>query len=125
MNKSFFLENMLEVLENLKMSLYRPTPRSGGFLKLKVDVREKKNRKLQFDQYLKISSRVEDMEKDKYRVEKTVVKNPEPPIITAINSLNLPKISQESLFDKFLIENEYNGTFIIITFISIYLSFKI
>lgn len=95
------------------MSLYRPTPRPGGYLKIKLNVKEKKNRKLQFNQYQNISSMVEDMEKEKYKVEKTVVKNPPAPTITPINSLNLPKISQESLFDKFLIENEYNGTLII------------
>jgi hypothetical protein len=49
------------------------------------------------------------MEKNKFRTEKTVVKNPVPPTITPIRNLNLPKISQESLFDKCLIENEDNG----------------
>lgn len=72
-------------------------------------MKEKKNKKLQFDDYKNITSRVEDMEKDKYRIEKTVVKNPIPPTITPIRNLNLPKISQESLFDKYLIENEDNG----------------
>lgn len=84
-------------------------PRPGGYLKIKMDVREKKNKVLQFDQYKNIISRVEDMEKEKYRVEKTVAKNPIQPTITAIRNLNLPKISQESLFDKYLIENEDNG----------------
>jgi uncharacterized protein (UPF0264 family) len=96
----------------LKISFYRPTPRPGGYLKIKLDVKEKKNRKLQFDQYKNISSRVEDMEKQKYVVEKDVFKNPVAPTITAINTLNLPKISQESLFDKFLIENEYIGMYV-------------
>lgn len=91
------------------LSIFRPTPRPGGYLQIKVDVKEKKNNKVQFDQYKNIISRVEDMEKDKYRVEKTVIKNPIPPTITPIRNLNLPKISQESLFDKCLIENEDNG----------------
>lgn len=98
------------------MYFYRPTPRPGGLLKMKYDGKEKKNRVLQFNQYQNISSRVEDMEKEKYKLEKAVVKNPPAPTITAINSLNLPKISQESLFDKFLIENEYTGTFILIIY---------
>ncbi|CAH1733232.1 uncharacterized protein LOC126551802 [Aphis gossypii] len=88
---------------------FTPTPRPGGFLKIKLDVKEKKNKVLQFDQYQNIISRVEDMEKNKFRTEKTVVKNPTPPTITPIRNLNLPKISQESLFDKCLIENEDNG----------------
>lgn len=88
-----------------------PTPRPGGYLKINLDVKEKKNKKLQFDQYQNIISRVEAMEKDKYRVEKSVVKNPTPPTITPIRNLNLPKVSQESLFDKYLIENEENGTY--------------
>lgn len=78
-------------------------------MKIKLDVKEKKNKVLQFDQYQNIISRVEDMEKNKFRTEKTVVKNPVPPTITPIRNLNLPKISQESLFDKCLIENEDNG----------------
>lgn len=90
---------------------FRPTPRPGGFMKIKLEVKEKKDMKLKFDQYKNITSRVEDMEKDKYRIEKTVVQNPIPPTITPIKNLNLPKISQESLFDKCLIENEDNGTF--------------
>ncbi|XP_025200560.1 uncharacterized protein LOC112598351 [Melanaphis sacchari] len=88
---------------------FTPTPRPGGFLKIKLDVKEKKNKVLQFDQYQNIISRVEDMEKNKFRTEKTVVKNPIPPTITPIRNLNLPKISQESLFDKCLVENEDNG----------------
>jgi len=75
-------------------------------LKIKLDVKEKKNKVLQFDQYQNIISRVEDMEKNKFKTEKSVVKNPAAPTITPIRSLNLPKISQESLFDKCLIENE-------------------
>lgn len=74
-----------------------------------MDVREKKNKVLQFNQYKNIISRVEDMEKDKYKIEKTIAKNPIPPTITSIRHLNLPKISQESLFDKYVIENEDNG----------------
>lgn len=93
----------------IHLFLFRPTPRPGGFLKIKLDVKEKKNKVLQFDQYQNISSRVEDMEKNKFKTEKTVVKNPAPPIITPIRSLNLPKISQESLFDKCLIDNEDIG----------------
>ncbi|XP_022178608.1 uncharacterized protein LOC111039398 [Myzus persicae] len=88
---------------------FTPTPRPGGFLKIKLDVKEKKNKVLQFDQYQNIISRVEDMEKNKFKVEKSVVKNPALPTITPIRTLNLPKISQESLFDKCLIENEDNG----------------
>lgn len=49
------------------------------------------------------------MEKEKYRVEKAVMKNPIQPTIIPIRNLNLPKISQESLFDKCLIENEDTG----------------
>jgi len=49
------------------------------------------------------------MEKNKFRIEKTVVKYPIPPTITPIRNLNLPKISQELLFDKCLIENEDSG----------------
>lgn len=78
-------------------------------MKIKLDVKEKKNKVLQFDQYQNIISRVEDMEKNKFKVEKSVVKNPALPTITPIRTLNLPKISQESLFDKCLIENEDNG----------------
>ncbi|KAE9533266.1 hypothetical protein AGLY_009307 [Aphis glycines] len=75
----------------------------------KIRCKRKKNKVLQFDQYQNIISRVEDMEKNKFRTEKTVVKNPTPPTITPIRNLNLPKISQESLFDKCLIENEDSG----------------
>lgn len=50
------------------------------------------------------------MEKEKYKVEKNVAKNPIPPTITPIRNLNLPKISQESLFDKYIVENDENGT---------------
>lgn len=89
---------------------YRPTPRPGGALDIKIEVKEKKNKVLQFDKYENIISRVEAMEKAKYRVEKRVAKNPYPPTITPIRNLNLPKISQESLFDKYVVENEDNGT---------------
>ncbi|VVC24099.1 Hypothetical protein CINCED_3A022516 [Cinara cedri] len=85
-----------------------PTPRPGGYIKIKLDVKEKKKKVLQFDQYQNITSRVEDMEKQKYRTEKTVAKIPIPPKITPIRNLNLPKISQESLFDKYLVENDEN-----------------
>lgn len=96
-------------LQYLHLSRFRPTPRPGGFLKIKLDVKEKKNKVLQFDEYQNIISRVEDMEKNKFKTEKSVVKNPGAPTITPIRSLNLPKISQESLFDKCLIENEDIG----------------
>lgn len=86
-------------------------PRRGGLLKIQTDHREKKNKKLKFHQYQTISNRVEDMEKEKYRVEKTIVKNPPLPIITPIKNLNLPRISQESLFDKCLVENEDTGLY--------------
>lgn len=79
-------------------------------MKIKLDVKEKKNKTIQFDQYKNITSRVEDMEKTKLKTEKTVIKPPIPPKLTPIRSLNLPKISQESLFDKCLIEDEDNGT---------------
>lgn len=105
------------MFKNCCVKYFRPTPRPGGFLKIKLDVKEKKNKKLQFDEYQNIISRVEDMEKDKYRVEKTVAKNPVPPKITPIRNLNLPKISQESLFDKCLVENEDTGTKILSSFI--------
>ncbi|KAL4135203.1 hypothetical protein QTP88_006839 [Uroleucon formosanum] len=88
---------------------FTPAPRPGGFLKIKLDIKEKKDKVLQFDQYQNIISRVEDMEKNKFKTEKSVVKNPPAPTITPIRSLNLPKISQESLFDKCLIENEDIG----------------
>jgi len=74
-----------------------------------MDVKEKKNKKFQFNQYQNIINRVEVIEKDQHRIEKTIVKNPIPPTITSIRNLNLPTISQESLFDKFVIENEDNG----------------
>lgn len=80
-------------------------------MKIKVDVKEKKNKVLKIQEYKKFTSRVEDMENNKYRVERSVIKVPTPPTITPIRNLNLPKISQESLFDKYLIENEDNGTF--------------
>ncbi|VVC24123.1 Hypothetical protein CINCED_3A011766 [Cinara cedri] len=83
-----------------------PTPRPGGLLKIKLDVKEKKKKVLQFDKYQNIISRVEDMEKEKYKTEKSVAKNPIPPKITPIRNLNLPKISQESLFEKYLVEND-------------------
>lgn len=89
---------------------FRPTPRPGGALNIKMEIKEKKNKVLQFHEYENIISRVEAMEKAKYRVDKRVAKNPYPPTITPIRSLNLPKISQESLFDKYVIENEDNGT---------------
>ncbi|XP_050527970.1 uncharacterized protein LOC126898065, partial [Daktulosphaira vitifoliae] len=86
---------------------FSPSPRPGGLLKIKIDAREKKYKKK--NQYQTISNRVEDMEKDKYRIEKTIAKNPPLPTITPIINLNLPKISQESLFEKCLVENEDNG----------------
>lgn len=88
---------------------FRATPRPGGYMKIKIDVKEKKNKLLHFDQYQNIISRVEVLEKDRQRLEKSIVKNPIPPTITSIRNLNLPKISQESLFDKYLIEDEDNG----------------
>lgn len=78
-------------------------------MKIKLDVKEKHDRKVDFQQFRSITSRVEDMEKEKYKIEKTIVKNPIPPTITNIRSLNLPIISQESLFDKYTIEDENNG----------------
>lgn len=98
------------------MCLFRPSPRPGGYLKMRMDVKEKKNKTIQFDQYKNIITRVEDMEKDKYRIEKTMVKNPNLPTITPIKNLNLQKISQESLFDKCLIENEDNGKLLIVMY---------
>lgn len=88
---------------------FRPTPRAGGYLQMKMEVKEKVNPSVKFDGYKNLISRVEDMEKAKYRIEKTVVKNPRAPTITPIRNLNLPKVSQESLFDKCLVENEDNG----------------
>jgi len=79
-------------------------------MKIKLDVKEKKNKVLQFDQYQNIISRVEVLEKDRHKIEKAVVKNPAPSTITPIKQLNLPIISEESLFDKYLIEDEDNGT---------------
>lgn len=72
-------------------------------------MKEKKNKKLKFDDYQPIISRVEDMERNKFRIEKNLIKNPLSPTVTPIKDLNLPKISQESLFDKYLIENYDNG----------------
>ncbi|XP_050439227.1 uncharacterized protein LOC126844843 [Adelges cooleyi] len=95
--------------EDKTKDTFVPTPRSGGILKIKKDVRDKKNKVLTFNQYQTILNRVEDMEKDKYRMEKTIAKNPPLPTITPIRNLNLPKISQESLFDKCVVENEDNG----------------
>jgi len=92
-----------------RIYISRASPRPGGYLNIKLDVKEKKNKLIQFDQYQNIINRVEVIEKDRYRIEKSIVKNPIPPTITPIKELNLPKISQESLFDKFLIENEDNG----------------
>lgn len=78
---------------------------------MKMEMKEKVNPAVKFDGYKNLISRVEDMEKAKYRVEKTVVKNPRAPTITPIRNLNLPKVSQESLFDKCLVENEDNGMY--------------
>lgn len=78
-------------------------------MKIKVDVKEKKNKVINFQQYKNITSRVEDIEKNKHRVERNVIKMPILPTVTPIRSLNLPKVSQESLFDKYIIENEDNG----------------